>query len=72
MTVSFKLIQWILMRTGKDSRNSQNGKFTISLQYPIKEVTDEVGFSMPINIKVCKSWHYCFDGSNQARLKYAK
>ena len=72
MTVSFKLIQWILMRTGKDSRNSQNGKFTISLQYLIKEVTDEVGFSMPINIKVCKSWHYCFDGSNQARLKYAK
>ena len=72
MTVSFKLIQWILMRTGKDSRNSQNGKFTISLQYLIKEVTDEVGFSMPINIKVCKSWHYCFDGSNQARLKYAE
>ena len=72
MKVSFKLIQWILMRTDKHSQNSQNGKFTISLQYLIKEVTDEVGFSMPINIKVCKSWHYCFDGSNQARLKYAK
>ena len=72
MTVSFKLIQWILMRTGKDSRNSQNGKFTISLQYLIKEVTDEVGFCMPTNIKVCKSWHYCFDGSNQACLKYPK
>ena len=53
----------------KHSQNSQNSKFTISLQHLIKEVRDEVDF---LHADKHRSWYYYFVGSKQICLKYPK
>ena len=45
MKVSYKLILLFLMGVVKHSKSYQNSKFAMSLQYLIKKVRNEVGYS---------------------------
>ena len=56
----------------KHSQSTQSNKFATSLHqylYLKKEFKDGVHF---LHADKHQSWHYCFDGSDQACAKYAK
>ena len=44
MKVSYKLILWFLMEMVRHSQSSEYSKFAMSLQYPKREVREEVDF----------------------------
>ena len=59
--VSYKVILSLLMGMIKHFQSTQSNKFVTFLQYLKKEVRNGVHFyCMQINIKVSRSWHYCF------------
>ena len=64
MKVSYKLILLFWMGMAKHSQNSQNSKFAMYLQYPEKEVRDEVHFLHASNFLQVDIID--FDGSGQA------
>ena len=59
--VFYKVIPSFMMGMIKSSQITQSNKFAISLQYlKKKKLGMELILYMQINIKVSRSWHYCF------------